>query len=219
MSAWAIAVHVVPLGTDRERGNGVPDWWLNDGSRPPDTARTLANTQRLSTWYAERRSAWYARAQSVYTSEVVTVAMHPLDGASVTDGVKVVLISDGAELELMQQLEHTLTRHAVTRLVCERGTTRQLREAMFRHDLHAPTLEAVTRNPIARSDVPHAAPGDVFQIARELGWTCPGDDFLSTWLAGDMAACGRITAAWLTLGMRVLERERLIPDLLDLARR
>jgi hypothetical protein len=219
MSVWAIAVHVVPLGSDRERGNGVPDWWLEDGSRPTDTGRSVANTQRLSAWYAARRLAWLERVNSPYTAEVVSVAMHPLDGASVTDGVKVVLTSADAERALMHELEHALTRHAVTRLVCARKVTAQLREAMYRHDLHLPALEAVTRNPIRRTDVKHAVPAHVQDIARALGWDLPPVDVYTPWLAGDVAACGRLTAAWLTLGLRVLERERLIPDFLELARR
>ena len=189
MSVWAIAVHVVPLGSDRERGNGVPDWWLEDGSRPTDTGRSVANTQRLSAWYAARRLAWLERVNSPYTAEVVSVAMHPLDGASVTDGVKVVLTSADAERALMHELEHALTRHAVT------------------------------RNPIRRTDVKHAVPAHVQDIARALGWDLPPVDVYTPWLAGDVAACGRLTAAWLTLGLRVLERERLIPDFLELARR
>jgi hypothetical protein len=219
MSAWAIYVRVIPLGTDRQRGNGVPDWWLDSRDRPSDYPRTAATAKRLSSWYAEQRTAWLDRVLSVYTAEAIAIALQPLDGDVPTDSARVVLTSDGAELDLMRELEHALTRHAVSRLVCSQNTARQLRECMYRHDLHAPKLDELTRKPLRRMDVAHATPGHVQDIARALGWALPPVDVYTLWLAGDVAACGRLASDWLLLGLRVLERERLIPDLLDLARR
>jgi hypothetical protein len=219
MSVWAVYLRVIPLGTDRQSGNGVPDWWLDSRDRPSEYPRTAANAARVSTWYVERRGAWLDRVLSVYTAEAIAIALHPLDADVPSDGARVVLTSDGAESLLMRELEHALTRHAVSRLVCSRSTARQLRECMCRHDLHAPKLDDLTRKHVRRMDVEHATPGHVQDIARALGWPLPPVDVYTPWLAGDVAACGRIASDWLTLGLRLLERERLIPDLLDLARR
>ena len=97
----------------------------------------------------------------------------------------------GDKVDALDKLHDAAEHHLVTKTPWhERNILLRAQAADLGLNLRDKDLAAVVATARARlrGQKKGIRPGDVFQIARELGWTWPDDDFLSTWLAGDMAA-------------------------------